>query len=67
MANVRASVLADVAMEVPWWVEILNMSEAWNMPPWEIVWDQGKVLWVLRWRIYSQTIDIARRDKEKHN
>lgn len=42
------------------------MSKDWGLPPWEICWDKGKALWVLRYRIWNETIDNARRDKDKH-
>jgi len=54
-------------MEVPWWVEVLSLAKEWGIPPWDLVWDSGKAVWILRYRMYNQTVDIAQRDKEKHS
>ena len=67
MANVRASILADVPMEVPWWVEVLSLAKEWGIPPWDLVWDNGKTVWILRHRVYNRVVDMAQRDKEKHS
>ena len=53
-------------MPAPWWIEVLNLAAEWGIPPWEIVHDRGKALWILRHRIWSRTIDTAQRDKAKH-
>lgn len=41
------------------------MAEEWGIPPWEIVQD-NRVAWIVRWRIYRDTIAVAQKDKRKH-
>lgn len=53
-------------MPMPWWIEVLQRAETWSVPPWEIAWDHGKVVWMIRQRIWSQQVDTALKDKRKH-
>jgi len=62
----RNSILAGVALPVPWWVEILQAAEDWGTPPWEIMRDQGKAIWVIRWRTWKRTVNGAQNEKSKH-
>jgi hypothetical protein len=54
-----------VALPVPWWIEVLYAAEEWGMPPWEIIEDQGKTVWFIRWRVWRNTMAKARNDKGK--
>lgn len=53
-------------MPVPWWYEILQLAEKWSVPPWDVVHDKGKLLWIIRERVTSRVVARAQSDKEKH-
>lgn len=56
----------EVALPVPWWIEVLYAAEEWGMPPWEIMGDVNKAIWFIRWRIWRSTMNKAEAEKRKH-
>lgn len=53
-------------MPVPWWIEVLQAAEDWGIPPWEIVDEAGKGVWMVRWRGWKGAVSSAEHDKRKH-
>lgn len=60
--------MAEIEVSLPWWKTILDCSEKWGIPPWEIMGEEveGRFLWVLRQQIWESEIEKATREKEKH-
>jgi len=49
----------------PIWVKVLQMAEAWGVPPWEIMQQPGSVRWAARWSFYREQLALAQEDMKK--
>lgn len=51
----------------PAWLGVLQMAEAWGVPPWEIEDAEGSLMWANRWAFYRKQVrwveDQAREKK----
>jgi hypothetical protein len=49
----------------PTWLGVLQMAEAWGVPPWEIMRAPGSLLWAARWAAYRK--EVHRIEEERAN
>ncbi len=40
----------------PTWMGVLQMAEAWGVPPWEIMSAHGSLKWAARWAAYRKEV-----------
>jgi hypothetical protein len=50
---------------VPQWVGVLQMAEAWGVPPWEIMEAEGSLLWAARWAFYRKQVRWVEEDRAR--
>lgn len=52
---------------VPLWVSVLEMAEAWGVPPWEIVAHRGGLRWMTRFKFYhEQAVQYQHEEMDKN-
>lgn len=56
MTGMRLMLHSGTGKYAPWWLGVLQMSEAWGVPPWEVVEARGSLRWGARWAEYKRAV-----------
>ena len=49
----------------PVWLGVLQMAEAWGVPPWEIIRHPGSLVWGARWAAYRKQVQWVEEERRK--
>lgn len=61
----RDGTTSHAAGPAPTWLGVLQMAEAWGVPPWEIMDAEGSLLWAARWAAYRKEVQWVEEDRRK--